>query len=151
MSRPNWFAVLIGFSCRKDGVRENQLSKSILHLAVDQICANFKNCSYFPAYELLLDDLRDYRFFNDDLLHPNQLAINYIWNKFSSSYFDSTTIAINQQIEKFNTSLQHRSFQADSQQHQKFLINLKSKIKAFQFANNLDFKMEIDYLKSQIL
>lgn len=135
----------------KDGFRENQLSKSILHLAVEQICNKDSTCSYFPSYELVMDDLRDYRFFKDDFLHPNELAINYIWDKFSNNYFSKSTLLLMQQVEKFNKAIQHRAFQADSKQHQKFLLNLKSKIKAFQFANNLDFKVEIDYLKSQIL
>ena len=135
----------------KDGIRENQLSKSTLHLAVAEICSTFKNCNYFPAYELMMDDLRDYRFFKDDFIHPNQLAINYIWDKFSTSYFEPTTVLLNRQIEKFNTSLQHRAFQPDSKKHQQFLLNLKSKIKAFQLVHNLDFKTEIDFIKSQIL
>jgi hypothetical protein len=135
----------------KDGIRENQLSKSTLHLAVAEICSTFNNCNYFPAYELMMDDLRDYRFFKDDFIHPNQLAINYIWDKFSTSYFEPTTVLLNRQIEKLNTSLQHRAFQPDSKKHQQFLLNLKSKIKAFQLVHDLDFKTEIDFIKSQIL
>jgi hypothetical protein len=135
----------------KDGIRENQLSKSTLHLAVAEICSTFNNCNYFPAYELMMDDLRDYRFFKDDFIHPNQLAINYIWDKFSASYFEPTTVLLNRQIEKLKTSLQHRAFQPDSKKHQQFLLNLKSKIKAFQLVHDLDFKTEIDFIKSQIL
>lgn len=135
----------------KDGFRENQLSKSTLHLAVEEICKNERNCHYFPAYELLQDDLRDYRFYKEDLLHPNETAVHYIWDNFSETYFSKGTQLINQQIEKFNTSLQHRAFQPGSAKHQKFLLNLKSKIKAFQLANNLDFQTEINFLKTQIV
>lgn len=135
----------------KDGFRENQLSKSTLHLAVEEMCNLENNCHYFPAYELLQDDLRDYRFYKEDLLHPNDTAVQYIWENFSETYFSKGTQLINQQIEKFNTSLQHRAFQPDSQKHQQFLLKLKSKIKAFQLANNLDFQVEIDFLKAQIL
>lgn len=135
----------------KDGFHENQLSKSTLQLAVNEICKQHINCSYFPAYEIVLDDLRDYRFFKDDLLHPNQFAVDYIWEYFSDSYFSKGTKLLNQQIEKFNISLQHRAFQPDSAKHQQFLLNLKSKIKAFQLANDLDFQTEIDFIKSQIV
>ena len=135
----------------KDGFRENKLRKSTLHLAVEEICKNESNCHYFPAYELVQDDLRDYRFYKEDLLHPNETAVQYIWEYFSETYFSKGTQLINQQIEKLNTSLQHRAFQPDSAKHQKFLLNLKSKIKAFQFANNLDFQTEIDFLKTQII
>ncbi|MFT6165674.1 MAG: hypothetical protein ACJAV5_000505 [Vicingaceae bacterium] len=135
----------------KDGFRENQLSKSTLHLAIDEICNLENNCHYFPAYELLQDDLRDYRFYKEDLLHPNDTAVQYIWENFSETYFSKGTQLINQQIEKFNTSLEHRAFQPDSSKHQQFLLSLKSKIKAFQLANNLDFQIEIDFLKTQIL
>ncbi len=135
----------------KDGFRENQLSKSILHVAVEEICSVDNKCHYFPAYELLLDDLRDYRFYKDDLLHPNETAIHYIWENFSETYFAKGTQLINQQVEKINTSLQHRAFQPDSVKHQQFLLKLKSKIKAFQLANDLDFQTEIEFLKQQIL
>ena len=135
----------------KDGFRENQLSKSTLHLAVNEICNNHDSCHYFPAYELLLDDLRDYRFYKDDLLHPNTQAVNYIWESFSACYFNKGTILLNEQIQKFNTSLQHRAFQPDSKKHQQFLLKLKSKIKAFQVANDLDFSTEINFIKSQIV
>ena len=135
----------------KDGFRENQLSKSTLHLAVNEICEAHDTCHYFPAYELLLDDLRDYRFYKDDLLHPNTQAVNYIWENFSACYFKKGTTLLNEQIQKFNTSLHHRAFQPDSVKHQQFLLKLKSKIKAFQLANDLNFKTEIDFLKSQIL
>jgi len=135
----------------KDGVRENQLSKSTLHLAVAEICTAEIGCHYFPAYELLQDDLRDYRFYKEDLLHPNETAIQYIWECFSQTYFAKGTQLKNQQIKKFNTSLQHRAFQPESAKHQQFLLNLQSKIKAFQLANDLDFQTEIDFIKQQIL
>lgn len=62
----------------KDGVRENQLSKAVLNIAIQQICEQYNNCSYFPSYEIMMDDLRDYRFYEADLIHPNQIAIDYI-------------------------------------------------------------------------
>lgn len=70
----------------RDGLHQNNLSKSILHLAIDRLCATHDCCSYFPAYEILADDLRDYRFYAADLTHPNDLAIEYIWEKFLDTY-----------------------------------------------------------------
>ena len=66
----------------KDGLHENQLSKSALLLAVDEICKSFDNAHYFPAYEILLDELRDYRFSKEDMIHPTDQAVRYIWEKF---------------------------------------------------------------------
>lgn len=66
----------------KDGLHENQLSKSALLLAVDEVCKAFHNAHYFPAYEILLDELRDYRFYKEDMVHPTDQAVRYIWEKF---------------------------------------------------------------------
>ena len=67
----------------KDGLHENQLSKAALLLAVDQVCKQFENAHYFPAYEILLDELRDYRFYKEDMLHPTEQAVRYIWERFA--------------------------------------------------------------------
>jgi hypothetical protein len=66
----------------KDGMHENQLSKSALLLAVDEVCKTFNNAYYFPAYEILLDELRDYRFYKEDMVHPTEQAVRYIWERF---------------------------------------------------------------------
>jgi len=91
----------------KDGAHENQLSKSILLLSVDELINNHSNCFYFPAYEILLDDLRDYRFYNEDMLHPSYQAIDYVWGKFSETWFDETTVKKTREFEKVNKSLKH--------------------------------------------
>ena len=66
----------------KDGLHENQLSKAALLLSVDQVCKRFGNAHYFPAYEILLDELRDYRFYKEDMVHPTEQAVRYIWERF---------------------------------------------------------------------
>jgi hypothetical protein len=71
----------------KDGAHENTISKSTLLLAVDALQNQFGNVHYFPAYELLMDELRDYRFYASDMLHPSDVAVEYIWSKFSESVF----------------------------------------------------------------
>lgn len=92
----------------KDGVTENSLSKSTLVLGIHELVEKHSNCFYFPAYELVNDDLRDYRFYKEDLAHPNQLAIGYIWEKFSAACFNPATQDLNQAIHKLNMALDHR-------------------------------------------
>lgn len=116
----------------KDGVVENNLSKSILALSVHELIKQNKNCYYFPAYELVNDDLRDYRFYKEDLAHPNELAINYVWEKFSETCFNSKTIGLNNQIHKLNLALNHRQMGAGSQEQEKlqsFIVKQKEEIK----------------------
>lgn len=103
----------------KDGMVENNLSKSILNIAVHELIKQIKNSYYFPAYELVNDDLRDYRFYKEDLAHPNELAINYVWEKFSGTCFNEKTIQINAQINKLNLALNHREMQAGGLEKQK--------------------------------
>ena len=91
----------------KDGAHENQLSKSILLLAVDELLHIHNNCCYFPSYEILLDDLRDYRFYAEDMFHPSSQAIDYIWEKFSEVWFDKETINKAAQYEKIHKSQNH--------------------------------------------
>jgi hypothetical protein len=93
----------------KDGVVENNLSKATLLLSVHELVKKHPNCSYFPAYELVNDDLRDYRFYKQDLAHPNDIAINYVWEKFSDCFFSAETKHFNQGIQKLNAALNHRS------------------------------------------
>lgn len=135
----------------KDGFIENQLSKSTLNLAIHQICSKNEGCSYFPSFEIMIDDLRDYRFYNEDLLHPNDTAIKYIWKQFSNAYFSEKTNKYVQQIEKFNQSLHHRPFNIDSEANQKFLKKLKNDIEQFSSESNIDLKEEVEQLENQIL
>jgi hypothetical protein len=90
-----------------DGFHENQLSKSVLHLAVEQLTNN-KNIFYFPAYEILMDDLRDYRFYADDLCHPGKNAVHYIEEIFAETFFSQVTKEKQKEIEKENKFLNHR-------------------------------------------
>jgi len=91
----------------KDGVHENQLSKSILLLSVDELLRNHSRCSYFPAYEIVLDDLRDYRFYADDMIHPTSQAMDYVWEKFTEAWFDAETSKKAQAFEKKQKALNH--------------------------------------------
>jgi hypothetical protein len=116
----------------KDGVVENNLSKSTLILAIHELLQQTNNTYYFPAFELVNDDLRDYRFYKEDLAHPNELAINYIWEKFSTTCFNEKTIAINKQIHKLNLALGHREMTAGTQEKlklQDFIAKQKEELK----------------------
>jgi GSCFA family len=103
----------------KDGPHGNQVSKSVLFLAVDELLKHKTNPHYFPAYELVMDDLRDYRFYNDDMIHPSTSAINYIWEAFSRCYFDNNTLSIWKEVIKITKAFNHR-FNADSENKRKY-------------------------------
>jgi hypothetical protein len=97
----------------KDGAHGNQVSKSTLFLAVEELLNKSASLKYFPAYELLMDDLRDYRFYDNDMLHPSDTAINYIWEAFSECYLESKTVKIYNEVVKITRARNHR-FIADS-------------------------------------
>ena len=92
----------------RDGLIENNRSKAVLLLAATELSHIFENIIYFPAYELVIDDLRDYRFFEPDMMHPTPQAIDYIWYFFKETFFDDTTKNTLKEIEKKNTRLAHR-------------------------------------------
>lgn len=92
----------------KDGFEENQLSKATLLLAVDDLCRNNEICSYFPAYEIVNDDLRDYRFYASDLAHPSETAVDYIWHIFKATYLDNAGMATLKEGEGILRQLAHR-------------------------------------------
>lgn len=111
----------------RDGIVENNLSKARLLEAVHQLCNTYTNCFYFPAYELLLDDLRDYRFYKEDMVHPSDLAINYVWEKFSKTYFSNQCLNIVREIEEIITAENHRPRNVDSDSFQLFKKSIEEK------------------------
>lgn len=112
----------------KDGAHGNQISKAVLFLAVEKLLEHPSKPSYFPAYELLMDDLRDYRFYEDDMLHPSSMATDYIWDAFCSCYFDNTTTSLWKEAAKISKAVSHR-IQSDSRdQIIKFAENMISRI-----------------------
>jgi len=117
----------------RDGAHNNQLSKAILLLATEQLKTSFPEViSYFPAYELMIDELRDYRFYADDMLHPSSIAINYIWERFCKMFMDDATNIIIKEVEVLNKMLLHRPLNTDSQSYKHFLTEKMLKIKRFQ-------------------
>ncbi len=111
----------------RDGLIENQRSKATLLLATDILCQQFSNVHYFPAYEIMMDDLRDYRFYEADMIHPNSQAIDYIWRGFSDTYFTDETKKIMDDVHKVNLMRQHRPLHPDTEGYQQFVNNLKKK------------------------
>jgi len=115
----------------KDGFIENQRSKANLISAVGRIMesiSTYKNLHYFPAFEIMLDELRDYRFYAEDMVHPNNLAIDYIWEKFKNVWISEKTEIVMKAVEEIQKGLSHRPFNEDSEQHQLFLKSLNEKI-----------------------
>ncbi|MFK7811121.1 MAG: GSCFA domain-containing protein [Maribacter sp.] len=119
----------------KDGFVENQQSKAHLITAIHQFreTSYLKPCiSYFEGYEIMLDELRDYRFYDADMIHPNLVAINYIWEKFVAVEISPTAIPVLEEVDALQKGLEHRPFNARSEQHQKFLKSLEAKITYLQ-------------------
>ncbi|MFM2369878.1 MAG: hypothetical protein RL619_2191 [Bacteroidota bacterium] len=119
----------------KDGFVENQWSKAHLISAIHSVL-NTEHCKlnteYFPSYEIMMDELRDYRFYAEDMLHPNQVAIDYIWKRFKESTISEIAFSTMDEVESIQKSLSHKPFNPDSKSHQQFLLKLQNKIEILQ-------------------
>lgn len=133
----------------KDTIELNNVSKSILRLACKQITEKRANCTYFPAFEIMIDDLRDYRFYEKDMLHPTQQAIEYIWEKFAASYFSNDTNTLISKWQQTLASINHRSFNPKSTSHQQFLSNLLKQLAIFE--TYFDVSNETKLIQSQLI
>lgn len=119
----------------KDGAHANQVSKAILLLATEALCRYVPQTYYFPAYEILMDELRDYRFYADDMLHPSSVAIEYIWEKFRDTWIAPRIYDLMRRIDKLNKSLAHRPFLAESAEYLNFKKRLSEEIQALKKEN----------------
>ena len=115
----------------KDGFIENQRSKAHLITAVHKL-VNAGRTGYFPAYELMMDELRDYRFYAADLVHPNELAVAYIWEKFSEVWIADEAYEDMQEVEAIRKGLAHRSQNPEGERHMKFLQALHHRVARIQ-------------------
>ena len=111
-------------------------------MALHNIIKEYNQCYYFPAYEIMMDELRDYRFYKTDLIHPNELAIDYIWNRFTNTFFDKTTLEFYKELNNLFKSIEHKPFNPNSDKHQKFLRETLSKIKTLPDTINLNKEIE---------
>ncbi len=111
----------------KDGFVENQRSKAHLVTALHDCIHNNDGASYFPSYEILLDELRDYRFYATDMLHPNQLAIDYIWEQFKTSYIKLAVFEVMKEVESIQKMLAHKPFDVTSESYKKMQESINKK------------------------
>jgi hypothetical protein len=123
----------------KDGFVENSQSKAHLLSAIHQIADQRKQLYYFPSYEIMLDDLRDYRFYNSDMIHPNETAINYIWEQFKNVWMHENTFSTMAAVDSIQKGLAHKPFNPNSEQHQLFLANLQIKIQELEQQHHISF------------
>jgi hypothetical protein len=119
----------------KDGFVENQRSKAHLIAAVHQCLEKGKGTSYFPAYEIMMDELRDYRFYAADMIHPNELAIAYIWEKFKKAWISEAAYGLMEAVGSIQKSLSHKPFHAGSAQHKAFEASLQERIRELEQAH----------------
>lgn len=129
----------------KDTLELNSVSKSVLRLSCHSIVNQFSDVEYFPAYEILLDDLRDYRFYKTDRLHPTDEAIEFIWGKFATAYFDEPAKRLIDEWKEIRKSLEHKPFHAESESHQRFLKSVLDKLDKLN--SIMDLSDEIQNLK----
>ena len=131
----------------KDGATGNQVSKSTLVLAMAKLTETCKNVSYFPAYEIVMDELRDYRFYGDDMLHVNNQGVDYIWKRFMDSFFAPSALPLVKEIAGIKRGIEHRSFNPYTEKHLGFLRGLLERIavveKSLQSADFSREKIEI--------
>lgn len=126
----------------RDGMMENSVSKSTLRLAAHEITEEFPGqVSYFPAYEIMMDELRDYRFYEKDLIHPNEIAIDYIWEKFKETYFSSELAAVELAWDRIRSTMLHRPHPSKINLHIATLEKLKGDL-ATQFGGVHYSKLE---------
>ncbi len=132
----------------KDGVAENQLSKSQLRVLCANLERRFSSVSYFPAYEIMMDELRDYRFYKSDLIHPTAEAEDYIWQKWQASHFSPETQTKVDEIRKVNLELAHRPLNPNSPAHLKFQENLRLKLERLN--TEFDFSRELALVRTNL-
>ncbi|MCW2118736.1 GSCFA domain-containing protein [Flavobacterium sp. 7A] len=118
----------------KDGYVENTLSKAHLIAAIHSFIKKDALCSYFPSYEIMMDELRDYRFYGNDMLHPSEIAIDFIWKRFQATSIAESVYDDMETVDSIQKSLAHRPFNKESDSHKKFIVKLQNKI------NNLAVK-----------
>lgn len=111
----------------KDGFVENTLSKAHLVSAIHQVLKSNNQLHYFSSYEIMMDELRDYRFYAEDMIHPSQTAINYIWEKFTQVWIEGSALKAMSEVDAIQKATKHKPFNPNSEAHQKFLLKINEK------------------------
>lgn len=134
----------------RDGVAENNRSKARLIEAVHRLAEDHDRCHYFPAYELVIDVLRDYRFYEEDLVHPNHLATQYVFDSFCANYMSDQTRSLVNEVRRITTARQHRPLHPSTGQHKQFLDTYLEKVKEMQVKlPMIDWSSELDYFSNR--
>lgn len=132
----------------REGLIENNLSKATLILAAHQLAREFAMVHYFPAYEIVIDELRDYRFYTSDLVHPNAQAIDYVWEKFQQAAFAEDTLKLLKQIEKIQRARQHRPLHGDTSAHALFKQKLYAEVAELaKIYPSLNWQADLEHFK----
>ena len=132
----------------KDSLSLNSVSKSILRIACHKLSERSPEVFYFPSYEIMLDDLRDYRFYKEDMIHPTEVAEEYIWNKFSETYFEEGTKDILKEWSSVVKALQHKPFRTDSLEYRSFLNETLEKLKLL--SGKIEVNKEMEDIKNKL-
>ncbi|OKL39456.1 GSCFA domain-containing protein [Pontibacter flavimaris] len=135
----------------KETIELNSVSKASLRLLCHQLQEAHQEVLYFPAYEIMMDDLRDYRFYKEDMLHPTPLAEDYIWQRFVDAYYTADFRQFMDQWEKIQRAVAHRPFQPQSEAHQKFLQNTLQQLQELGQKYKIDVSSEAKTLRKQLL
>lgn len=133
----------------KDTLEQNSVSKALLRITCDTLEKEHTNVQYFPAYEIMMDDLRDYRFYRTDMIHPTRDAEDYIWNKFSVAYFDQETFQFIEEWGKVLKAIQHHPFNPASESHQKFIKETISHLRRLE--KKVNISEELLLLQDQLI
>jgi len=134
----------------KETLEGNSVSKSILRVAANTLTRSLDDVTYFPAYEIMMDDLRDYRFYKNDMIHPTELAEDYIWEKFIESYADAATRKFIDEWTTLRAALAHRPFHPASAAHQGFLRQTLKKLEELKRSTPVDVESEIQTVMAQL-
>lgn len=132
----------------RDTLEINSVSKSLLRLFCYEMAQQFDRIDYFPSFEIMMDDLRDYRFYGKDMIHPNATAEDYIFDRFAETYFGEPTIALLQEWRKLRLALTHRPFNPESIDHRKFLESTRKGL--LKLSDRLDLASEIESVDKQL-
>jgi hypothetical protein len=134
----------------RDGMAENAVSKAILRLAADVLVSKFPDqVAYFPAYEIMLDELRDYRYYQADMIHPTDLAVNYIYERFKQAHFTDNLLVISKRWQEIYNTLQHRPHPLQFPEHREIIERLRKEIEADQ--SGVDSSKLMTKIDQQIL
>lgn len=132
----------------------NQTGKSVLFVAVHRLLNEIPGSVYFPAYEIMMDDLRDYRFYEPDMIHPNQVAIDYIWQFFCQTFFAEATLQIVRKVEQVQRALEHRPIRPGTEEYSRFIEQIRTRIseleKQYSFLNFQEEKEKLDALAKTV-